>query len=69
MIKLEVDIYLLFHFFFSDANKKLHDHNDDLMESFDQRPSTKRQLSSAVSKLIADMFIFLANQKAFYFNV
>lgn len=30
-----------------DANKKLHDHNDDLMESFDQRPSPKRQLSSA----------------------
>jgi len=39
------------------------------MESFDQRPSPKRQLSSAVSKLMADMFIFLANPKPFYSNV
>ena len=68
MIKFQVDIYLLFHFFFSDANKKLHDHNDDLLESFDQRPSPKRQLSSGVSKLMADMFIFLVNQKPFYSN-
>lgn len=29
-----------------DANKKLHDHNDDLIESFEQRSLPKRQLSS-----------------------